>query len=153
MTIPMLRALAAGAVPKPPVVTLSGETGISDDTIQPDVGQVGVRFNQDGTIDKNEGGAYFQIDSATDWIIPNGAASDKDYHVKCTDNNANLAGGSDSTGSWLQLTGVGGSDRQWYITNALAAPKLLDLTIEISDDGGSTTLDSANYTGSCLAEP
>lgn len=57
------RTFAAG------VVTLSGETvsTVSEE-------KAGIRVNTDGTIDKIEGGTTTQIDTGTDWIIPNGAA-------------------------------------------------------------------------------
>lgn len=49
-------------------VTISGET-ISDTGGAP--ARATVIFNTDGTVDKRESTTVTQIDSATDWIIPN----------------------------------------------------------------------------------
>jgi len=123
-------------------VTLSGEAGINDDALDPDDARVGVRWNSDGTLDKNIDTSYIQIDATTDWIIPNGA--DKTgMVVRCTDNNANLAAGSAGTGSWLSASAT----RTWFITQTTIGSKLLDITLEVSLDSGSTVHDSAGYTG------
>ena len=65
------------------VVTLSGETieHIVDDPFN---AEVGIRFNADGTVDKNVGGSFSQIDSLTDWIIPN-AGANAGYDLAYTD--------------------------------------------------------------------
>lgn len=138
----MSGALAAAAVVGVIKVTLSGESGITDVQLTPGPATVGVRINNDGTIDKLEAAAYTQIDAATDWLRPN-AASKTPYTVRCTDNNANLEVGSSATGSWLPLT----STYTWFVTQSGAGSKNLDITLEISDDGGSTTASSAGYTG------
>lgn len=127
---------------------LSGESAIVGFAIQPAVAIAGVRVNADGTIDKITGTVaspiYTQIDSATDWVIPNGNATG-DERFKCTDNNANLDAGT--TGSWLA------APQQWYITRAVASIKNFDIDIELSILGDTTTDDSANYTGQASSEP
>lgn len=128
-------------------VRLSGETGIIDAVVDPANAQAGVRFNSDGTIDKNEGGSYTQIDANTDWIIPNGADKTP-YTVRCTDNNANLAAGSAATGTWLAAT----STWNWYIEQTSFGTKNLDIDLEISPDGGTTIIASGNYTGSAQVD-
>lgn len=67
------------------IVTLSGENIETSE----DLGPVAARLwiNADGTLDKEESGVRTQIDSGTDWIIPNAAASSL-YEVRFT----NLAG-------------------------------------------------------------
>ena len=123
-------------------VTLSGEASILDEALDPADAFVGVRWNSDGTLDKRQGASHIQIDAASDWIIPNGA--DKTgMVVRCTDNNANLAAGSDATGSWLNAAVT----RSWFITQASIGVKSLDITLEVSLDGGSSTHDSAGFTG------
>ena len=77
---------------------LSGEANIDDLVTQPTVAIAGIRVNADGTIDKRIGAVYTQIDSATDWGVPNGGITGNEEFF-CTDNNANLAVGSDSTGA------------------------------------------------------
>lgn len=43
--------------------------------------RAGVYWNGDGTVDKREGSTFTQVSALTDWIIPNGAASN-DYEFK-----------------------------------------------------------------------
>lgn len=127
---------------------LSGEPGIIGFQIQPNVAIAGVRINADGTIDKITGNAssptYTQIDAATDWCIPNGEVTGNE-RFRCTDNNANLASGT--TGSWLA------APQQWYVTGSGLPATALDIDIEISILGDTTTDDTGNYTGQASAEP
>lgn len=127
-------------------VALSGEIGINAIVPQPGTAYAGVRINTDGTVDKRINTNFTQIDTATDWIIPNSAAS-SDYEVYCTDNNSNLAGGSSATGTWLAMSAA----REWLISHDGATPKQLDITIAIRFSGGAT-IDSGNYTGAASAE-
>jgi len=104
----------------------------------------GVRINADGTVDRRGGtsGSYGQIDSGTDWIIPNGAAS-SDFDVYCTVNSssgAGLNGGSDAVDTWLDLS----TDRMWYCFRNTVGTNSANLTISIRYNGGST-LDSGVY--------
>lgn len=131
-------------------VTLSGETVNRDGTL--DVVGIyvyGSSSGSQGQVDKREGSTYTQIDTTTDWVIPNSAAGDG-YHIKCTitsdiGGDPGFTGGS-GTGSWLSLTGV--TSRFWIAEPPGpygADSKDITFTLEISDDGGSTTLDSASY--------
>lgn len=127
---------------------LSGETGITGFTTQPGTAIAGVRVNTDGTIDKITGNAssptYTQIDALTDYVIPNGSVTGNE-RFRCTDNNANLAAGT--TGSWVA------APHSWYITHGTAIPKQLDIDIELSILGDTTTDDIGSYLGSASAEP
>lgn len=125
---------------------LSGETGIIGAETQPATSYAGVRINADGTVDKREDGTYTQIDSATDYVIPNGAVTGSE-RFRCTDNNANLDAGSSATGTWLA------APCEWFISNAAAPIKNLDIDIEISILGDTTTDDTGNFTGQCNSEP
>ena len=101
----------------------------------------GIRINTDGTIDQRTALAtYTQIDASTDWIIPNSAAADATYHVKWTPGVGDpLTTGSDSTGTWLELN----TNREWFLKDTAALTH--QATLAISNDGGTTTLDSATY--------
>jgi hypothetical protein len=133
--------IAIAAVSPSAVVTVSGEIIQSDDPTP----EAGVRFNIGGTIDKNQGTSYSQIDAVTDWIIPNAAASKKTYHLRATLNAE--SGGGNKTGTlntWLELV----TTREWKIERLSgqgAGTSIWDLDIEISDDGGSTTIDTGLF--------
>jgi hypothetical protein len=123
------------------VVTLTNAVVSSDDP-EP---EAGVRFNIGGTIEKNEGGAYSQINGSTDWIIPNAAGTKKTYHLRATQ-SAQTGGGAltGTLNTWLELI----TTREWYIERlGPQGPGVStwDLNISISDDGGSTTLDTALF--------
>ncbi|NIN97027.1 MAG: hypothetical protein GTN93_18175, partial [Anaerolineae bacterium] len=110
--IALLPSVMAG---NPAVITVSGETINQPNQTNP---KVSVRFNTDGTIDKGIGTTvsltYTQIDAATDWIIPNAAASGF-YEVKIEENSAsgsasspqysNPGGAGKGTGTWFTLDG------------------------------------------------
>lgn len=118
-------------------VALSGEN-ITDSFGSP-TATAGVRINTDGTVDKNETGVYSQIDSSTDWIIPNAAASSA-YYVKAEQVSSSGPGTRTGTlSTWLQLT----SNREWKISATAIASWTLD--ISISKDGGTTTIDTGRY--------
>jgi hypothetical protein len=129
------------------VVTLSGES-CSDGGTAPGTVTCGFRVNSDGTIDQQEGGLYTQVDSGTDWVIPNDA--DATFHVRFTQTGYNETGSGDATATgtlntWLALS----SNRELTLDGTTAMFQDLDaewtVTIEISDDGGSTVLDSGTY--------
>ena len=117
-------------------ITLSGET-ISDMV----TGSAYVQINGDGTVDKYDP-TVSQIDSATDWIIPN-AAGNSSYEVKWT-----LTSGDTPTvtnmavaNTWYALT----SDR--YVGYSPAIPNNTesgDIVVYIGRGG--TVLASATYT-------
>jgi len=124
-------------------VTLSGQSVFGTDTQI-----VGIRFNSDGTVDQRVGGTYTQIDTGTDWIIPNGDAPDL-FEVM-TDNWMDLGGAGNgfnsaaaSSGTWVALT----SNREW---NVLAdgpdgsSSARMTFDAHIRWNGGST-IDSGAY--------
>ena len=122
---------------------LSGETGINHTVVSPNDAIVGVRINNDGTIDKLTGTTYTQINAATDYIIPN-SADKTALRFRAADNNANLEAGSDATGSWLA------APCEWYIV-ATSEVKALDLDIELSIDAGVSIYDFGGYTGTATS--
>ncbi len=69
------------------------------------------------------------------WVTPPAAAGAASFSVRATLNSGSLASGDVDT--WDALT----STRTWNVTGTNA-----NLTIEISDDGGTTTLSSATIT-------
>lgn len=122
-------------------VTLSGET--ITDTATDRSCTAGIRFNSDGTVDKLVNATYTQIDSGTDWIIPNGSASG-DYDVRVTSVTGDAFTSSPvANGSWINL----GSNRLWSITDSDsgASTQSTTFTAEIRNPSG-TTVGSASYT-------
>lgn len=114
-------------------VNLDGESITSS-------GSAGFRVNTDGTIDsrKGAGPTYAQIDPDTDWIIPNFASGDKTYHIRYDVIESNMDPGSDLMNVWLEIN----VNREWWhITSGLTR----NGTLRVSDDGGSTDLDSGTY--------
>lgn len=115
------------------VVTISGEVISSANS-------AGLRINTDGTLDsrKGSGPTYAQIDGTTDWIIPNFAASQKTYHVRFDVTESNMNAGSDLMNTWLLLD----QEREWWhVFSGLTR----NGSLRISDDGGSTDLDSGPF--------
>jgi len=113
-------------------VTVSGETTSA-------VAQSGVRFNTDGTVDINEQGIYSQIDSATDWIIPNGVDGKGDYEVRAVQNSGDaLDGGSDALNTWLALS----TAREWF---GLGGSPEFDANLTIDIRLAGLTLGSGTY--------
>lgn len=110
---------------------------------------VGFRWNSDGTIDRttNGGLTWSQINASTDWIIPNSETSAESCVIRFTEFSASaqwqyLTGGTLVDGStWHALT----SNRTIYGNSSTGAEATCVLTVEISADGGSTTLDSGTF--------
>lgn len=117
------------------VVTVSGETIVAN---EPE--EIGVRFNSDGTVDANfgaTGGGYVQVDSATDWVIPNSAAPG-DYEVMCTVDSGTIdTVASDAVDTWLPLT----STREWSKDTVGNA----SLTISVRKGSSGAAIDSGTY--------
>lgn len=99
-------------------------------------GNAGFIFNSDGTVDIVEEGSATQHQSATDWIIPNSAASSL-YEIRATLDSGNTPDVG-TIGSWEALS----TNREWSFTDT--SNKTCSLTIEIRINGG-TVLDSATY--------
>jgi hypothetical protein len=128
-----------------PKVNLSGEATVTDASVSRAC-TAGIRVNSDGTIDKLINATYTQISAATDWIIPNGAAS-SDYDVRITGVTFNTGTVWDSEASpedvWINL----GSDRLWSVdddSSTAVDNHDVSFTIEIRGPGG-TTLSSGAY--------
>ena len=137
-----------------PTATVVGVITLTDDNYtNSDGGPVGdavggVRINIDGTIDQIGGdtGAggptYVQQNAGSDWVIPNIAASKKTYHFKLdTVTGDALNAGSAAVNSWVELTGT----IDWYYQEA-STNKSSTSTLRVSDDGGSTELDTSAVT-------
>jgi len=123
------------------VVTLSGQVVTNIDSPAPVSASIQIRST--GGVFRGLDGAYAQVDTSTDWIIPNSAASGPGtYHVRATLNSSSgTATRTGTLGSWEALT----STRTWELTKTSTGTATWDLDIEISDDGGSTTLSTALY--------
>lgn len=106
----------------------------------------GMRINSDGTTDtikQTDGGAltYAQVQSATDWVIPNGMASG-DYDVRITGltEHANHTGTYAAVeDTWIDLS----ADRSYYVSSTTGAVDSTTVTIEIRDATGTTVVSSA----------
>ena len=110
--------------------------------------RLGLRVNTDGTIDKYSGIAsgagysYAQINSTTDWIIPNSAASSA-YQVRLDVTFTPPNFSSAATGSWLALT----ASRQWILRRTTGGSNSLNWTLRIRLNTGAE-IDNGVYTGS-----
>jgi len=127
---------AAGAV------TVSGET-VTDNVAVNRLARAAIVVRSDGTIDKIENATVTQIDSGTDWIIPNGDASSL-YEVKYDlDIGDTLDASTDlADGIWGAL----GADK-FFEQRATFYPdqdRASTITISIRFNGGSV-LDSATF--------
>jgi hypothetical protein len=121
------------------VVTLSGEI-VSDNSAG--TSEAKLRVNADGTIDKyTTTGGWSQIDSSTDWIIPNGSAS-SDYDVRVTGVLGTFTASPGTNGDWFTL----GSDRTWELslTGSSGDSDQVSFTVEIRD-GSDVTQDTGSY--------
>lgn len=132
-----LLPLGAGG---PAVVTVSGHTITHPDAPGPVT--AGLRFTSGGIVEQFIG-TWIQIDSATDWIQPNGAAG-SNYSIRLTVSSG-TSPSSGPVGSWESL----GSTVTWELTRqgvSGAGSTTGTYLVEISSDGGSTVIDSASYT-------
>jgi hypothetical protein len=125
------------------VITISGDLG-SHLVSNGSTARSGYRVNADGTIDERQGTSFFQVDSATDWRVPNGSGSG--FHVRFSTILLSSDPDVGTLDTWLEIT----SDREFYYQETTDDTESSGtILIEISDDGGSTVLDSGNY--SCAA--
>lgn len=134
--MPFIPLIVSG---KPETVTVSGET------IEHGSGgggaYAGVRFNLDGTIDKREGGTYSQIDTATDWVRPESVYAGT-YHLRWTQTSGSVGVSPFAAGVW---TAMSGGPHEWYEVEVGGSIDSCSITIDVSDDGGTTTLDSGLF--------
>lgn len=124
------------------VITLAGAAGLDVTDVFPGTYTTGIRVNTDGTIDHNNDGSYSQINSGTDWIIPNGAASSA-AEIRVTNNGAALNGSSDSTGVWLDMSVA----REWGVSRSAAGISTFDIDVEMRFNSGAPTVGPGNYSG------
>jgi len=103
----------------------------------------GIHINSDGTVDQrsdnNVSDNIVQIDSATDWVIPNSISATTHY-VRATQNSQTGGGTLSGTlNTWLALS----TDRFWTIERAAVAgtgSSIWSLDIEIATDSGGTNV-------------
>ena len=137
----MLLQLLAAAIGKGtvPVITLSGGTFVHTVT-DPSNAQSGIRLQAGGGMQEQEAGSFIGRSTATDWIIPNGAAS-ADYDCRVTsvvgDAFDNAAAADDV---WINC----GSDRTWNTLQSTVGNKLTTFNFEIRDPEG-VTVASTEY--------
>lgn len=122
-------------------VTLSGEN-VTD--LSAGTSVAGIRVNADGTIDRYTAeNGYEQIDSSTDWIIPNGSASG-DYDVRVTSvfPPGSFTSSPGTDGDWFALS----SNREWLLslTGSSGDSDEVTFTLEIRD-GSDVTQDTGSY--------
>lgn len=118
------------------VVTLSGETIVDSDQ-----GSALVRFNTDGTVDKVLTGVSEQIDSGTDWIIPNGAAQSL-YEFKWDQVSGDPmnSGNMSVEGTWYALS----TNRSVGLSVGVPIADSGVITVSVRYNGGAV-IDTANY--------
>ena len=136
----LLLVAAAMNAGSPAIVTVSGQTITPAPVADPGNAKATVIFNADGTVDQNRNESVTQIDSATDWIIPNEKASG-DYDVRytgLTGDALDIAAAAED--AWIALS----SDREFGLTQTVIGTKDTTVTIEIRGPDGST-IDSASY--------
>ena len=146
MLLHLVGAYSAGGAG---IITLSGQNIVTTGT---GLGSAyaAVRFNSDGTVDEYEShgaGTYVQIDSGTDWIIPNSASGDATYHVRVSaappGDAFTTSPGAD--GTWFALS----SNREWGVEDFDGGVGTVvstgSVTFQISTDGGSTVAAEATY--------
>lgn len=103
----------------------------------------GIQIMGDGTFLEINGGSNtdtVQHAATTDWIIPN-IASTRGFHVQCVPSGSSVDGGSAAINTWLAVS----TDPKWFYSDGGGQPKTGTWDINISDDGGSTTLATENY--------
>ena len=152
MTINTLLLIAAAAG-KGPLVTLSGETIIDGSTIRATT--AGIRVGSNGIIEKLVNVTLTQIDSATDWIIPNNAAS-IDYDVRITNvvftTGTVFSAAAAVEDTWIDL----GTDRSWNVadtdSSTPAGDTFITFDLQIRDPSG-VTVASTEYILKALYTP
>ena len=145
LPINLISAAVGGIVA---VVTLSGETVVSTAT-QPADATAAISIESDGTVDRitSQGGTQ-QVDTATDWVIPNSEAPTS-YDVRITNVVWQSSGDGESfdieaasENTWIALT----SDRVWQIKESSSSgTKEVDFTVEIRFIGDQTVA-TGSYT-------
>lgn len=149
MLLHLVGAYSAGGAG---VVTLSGQNVVTTGTGLTSA-YAAIRFNSDGTVDEYEShgaGTWTQVDSLTDWIVPNSSASEATYHVRVqatppNDDFTTKPSGASVNGTWVDLS----TNREWGVedfdSGVGTTVSTGNFTVEISADGGTTVLASDTY--------
>jgi len=111
-----------------PTLTLSGETVYSPSNGS--TATAGIRVNTDGTIDSLKNATYAQIDSTTDWIVPNSAALSTD-EVRVTGVTGTFTSSPGADGTWFDMSVA----REW---TAPVGTTITTFTLEVNRAGGAT---------------
>lgn len=147
----ILNLMPAFAGTNAPTYNLDGETDI---TVVRGGGSpitVGIVINDatyggDGTINKWQEASSGQIDTATDWVIPNDLLGYKTVHARATNNGSAFDGSSASAGTWYRIDT--GTEVRYTITVSAIGLKTLNFDLELSFDGGTTVhVGPATYSG------
>lgn len=123
-------------------LTLSG--GSADSTASDPLNAIArFTFNQDGTVDRTQNGSTAQVDSLTDWVIPNSAAPG-DYEIRFTDltGDSPTVSGSTAEDSWRAFTS--GNFVLTLIQGSVGV-SACSFTIEIRKGSSGAALVSAPY--------
>jgi hypothetical protein len=135
--IPIMAALVAAG----PKVNLDGHT-INGNTSGSE-SQAGVRINADGTVDQNDDGVFSQIDSATDWVIPNSLGG-ADYTARASVSGDALDAGSAAEDTDLALS----TPRHWFVSDntPTVGGKSATVTVTLKSAASGATLAVGVYT-------
>ena len=122
----------------------AGDTVTVNDASISDLGfltstSAGIRFESNGTVDylRNPNSDTLNV---YDWVDPTSSAPGS-YVIRATQTASSGSGTFTGTlNTWQALT----TSRTWQVTKNAEGSFSRTLTIEISDDGGSTTLDSGS---------
>ena len=122
----------------------AGDTVTVNDANISDLGflttaSAGIRFENNGTVDYLRSPSGDQ-NNQYDWVDPTSSAPGS-YVIRATQTASFGTGTFTGTlNTWQALT----TSRTWQVTKTTEGTFSRTLTIEISDDGGSTTLDSGS---------
>jgi len=139
-----IQSIIGSSIPPAHVITLTGASITGTDNTGPTYSaDAALVVRSDGTIDKVETGAgTTQINSSTDWIIPNGEAS-SDYEVMIHEDSGTLNRPfQDAIDTWISL----GSDKEWgtRYSDTFTGSKICTATLSIRKNGG-PVIDTAVY--------
>jgi len=135
--IPVARMMLNGGTGVPGVVTLSSET-VSDTQVAPTDSFCSIRFTSGGIVEKSstDSPTWTQVDSGTDWVIPNGVASSL-FEIRCasitTPSSDPFTTQPAAVGTWIDL----GTTRTWTNTETGSNNVLFtEGTFQIRYNGG-----------------
>ena len=123
-------------------VTVSGEVIVGATSVG--TAKAGVIFRAAGKVAKTVNGTETQIDSGTDWIIPNGDANSL-YEVRYIGGTETWTVKAANQNIWADLS----VDREWRVDNGAGGITANIVTFEVRFNGGLVE-DSATY--NCRAD-